>query len=89
MHSHTYFNVLLGKYLKERRKELGMTQQQVCDHFGFTCQFYGKIEMGAAPCPAYILKELVVILRLKHSKMKKIFIKSAEMEVNHLFDRAL
>lgn len=40
------FYVLLGKNIKKRRKELGLTQQQLADKMEISLNFMGKIEVA-------------------------------------------
>ncbi len=36
----------LGKNIKKRRKELGLTQQELADKLGISLNFMGKIEVA-------------------------------------------
>ncbi len=36
----------LGKNIKKRRKELGLTQQELADRLGISLNFMGKIEVA-------------------------------------------
>lgn len=36
----------LGKSIKKRRKELGITQQELADRLGMSLNFIGKIEVA-------------------------------------------
>ena len=40
------FYVLLGKNIKKRRRELGLTQQQLADKMDISLNFMGKIEVA-------------------------------------------
>ncbi len=40
------FYVKLGKNIKKRRKELGLTQQQLADKMNISLNFMGKIEVA-------------------------------------------
>ena len=44
MNSDFYKN--LGKNIKQRRKELGLTQQELADKIGISLNFMGKIEVA-------------------------------------------
>lgn len=87
MTDNLYFRELLGKYIKEQRVLLRKTQPEVCKHLGFSCQFYGKIEKGLAPCPKRSLKLLVKILKLNRVELKRIYRCAADNEVTGLFRR--
>lgn len=40
------FYIKLGKKIKQRRKELGLTQQQLADKMNISLNFMGKIEVA-------------------------------------------
>lgn len=40
------FYIELGKKIKQRRKELGLTQQQLADKMDISLNFMGKIEVA-------------------------------------------
>ena len=40
------FYKLLGKNIKKRRKEMGLTQQQLADKMNISLNFMGKIEVA-------------------------------------------
>ena len=40
------FYKLLGKNIKNRRKQLGYTQQELADKLGISLNFMGKIEVA-------------------------------------------
>jgi len=46
MNSNFYIN--LGKNIKARRKQLGLTQQALADKLGISLNFMGKIEVAFA-----------------------------------------
>lgn len=41
-----WFYKLLGKNIKKRRKEMGLTQQQLADKMNISLNFMGKIEVA-------------------------------------------
>ena len=42
----SWFYKLLGKNIKKRRKEMGLTQQQLADKMNISLNFMGKIEVA-------------------------------------------
>jgi|GEM_PF-937895 Predicted transcriptional regulators len=40
-------NVMMGKIMKERREEIGMSQQELAEKLGFSMNYIGYLENGA------------------------------------------
>lgn len=61
----------LGKNIKERRKSLGYTQQQLADKMGLSLNFIGKIEVAFSKPSLDTLIELAEILETSVSDLTK------------------
>lgn len=61
----------LGKNIKERRKSLGYTQQQLADKMGLSLNFIGKIEVAYSKPSLDTLIELAEILETSVSDLTK------------------
>lgn len=55
----------LGSFLKERRKRLGLSQQQIADSLMVSKQAVSKWEKGAGLPDVYIIPDLAKLLRVK------------------------
>jgi transcriptional regulator with XRE-family HTH domain len=79
---------MLGTYILERRKEMGMTQKDLKKTLGFSAQFLGRIEKGKVMIPEKCFVRLINLLELDASRIDKIFKASASEKVNMLFEEA-
>ncbi|MFR1671545.1 MAG: helix-turn-helix domain-containing protein [Candidatus Gastranaerophilaceae bacterium] len=61
----------LGQNIKERRKSLGYTQQQLADKMGLSLNFIGKIEVAFSKPSLDTLIELAEILETSVSDLTK------------------
>lgn len=61
----------LGQNIKERRKSLGYTQQQLADKMGLSLNFIGKIEVAYSKPSLDTLIELAEILETSVSDLTK------------------
>lgn len=64
----------LGQNIKERRKSLGYTQQQLADKMGLSLNFIGKIEVAYSKPSLDTLIELAEILETSVSDLTKFWI---------------
>lgn len=65
------FYKLLGKNIKERRKKLGFTQQQLADKMNISLNFMGKIEVAFSKPSLDTLIELADALDTTVSELTK------------------
>ncbi len=65
------FYKLLGKNIKERRKKLGFTQQQLADKMNISLNFMGKIEVAFSKPSLDTLIELADALETTVSELTK------------------
>ena len=79
---------LLGEYVLERRKELGMTQKELKKTLGFSAQFLGRIEKGKVMIPEKCLVKLISLLELDFARVEKIYKTYAAERVTSLFEEA-
>lgn len=70
MHSEFYKN--LGINIKKRRKELGMTQQQLADKMNISLNFMGKIEVAFSKPSLDTLVQFADVLETTVSDLTKI-----------------
>lgn len=55
----------IGKFIKKRRKELKLTQNEISEKLGFkTCQFISNIERGVASIPPNRVEDFAKILQV-------------------------
>ena len=57
-----YFYKYLGRNIKFRRKELGLTQQQLADKINISLNFMGKIEVAFSKPSLDTLIDLAIAL---------------------------
>lgn len=62
---------LLGKNIKDRRKKLGFTQQQLADKMNISLNFMGKIEVAFSKPSLDTLIELADALETTVSELTK------------------
>lgn len=62
-------NIKVGQYIKERRKELGLTQQNVADRLGISFQAVSRWEKGDGYPDVTYLLELADILQTTTDKI--------------------
>lgn len=55
---------LLSKYIKEKRIEREMTQNELASKLGYTAQFVANWERGVSSPPGHALKKLVSVLKI-------------------------
>lgn len=79
---------MLGEYILERRKELGLTQKDLKKSLGFSAQFLGRIEKGKVMIPEKCLIRLINLLDLDFGRVDKIYKISATERVTALFEDA-
>ncbi len=79
---------LLGAYILEKRKELGITQKDLRKSLGFSAQFLGRIEKGKVMIPEKCLVKLINLLQLDFSRLDKIYRTHAAEKVAALYDEA-
>jgi transcriptional regulator with XRE-family HTH domain len=79
---------MLGEYILEKRKELGMTQKDLKKSLGFSAQFLGRIEKGKVMIPEKCLVRLINLLELDFSRIEKIYRTYATERVTALFEDA-
>ncbi|CDE60550.1 transcriptional regulator XRE family [Fusobacterium sp. CAG:439] len=65
------FYKLLGKNIKDRRKKLGFTQQQLADKMNISLNFMGKIEVAFSKPSLDTLIELADALETTVSELTK------------------
>lgn len=65
------FYKLLGKNIKDRRKKLGFTQQQLADKINISLNFMGKIEVAFSKPSLDTLIELADALETTVSELTK------------------
>ena len=65
------FYKLLGKNIKDRRKKLGFTQQQLADKMNISLNFMGKIEVAFSKPSLDTLIELADVLETTVSELTK------------------
>lgn len=70
MHSEFYKN--LGTNIKKRRKELGLTQQQLADKMNISLNFMGKIEVAFSKPSLDTLVQFADVLETTVSDLTKI-----------------
>jgi transcriptional regulator with XRE-family HTH domain len=75
----------LGKYIKNQRNRLGITQIKLAASMNVTPQFMGHIENGIIGCPEELLKMLIKKLNLKEPVVKKILYDVTDMKIKLLF----
>ena len=61
----------LGKYIKNRRKELGLTQQELADKLNISLNFMGKIEVAFSKPSLDTLIEIADKLDISVSELVK------------------
>ena len=65
------FYKLLGKNIKDRRKKLGFTQQQLADKMNISLNFMGKIEVAFSKPSLDTLIELADALETTVTELTK------------------
>lgn len=65
------FYKLLGNKIKKRRKEIGLTQQQLADKMNISLNFMGKIEVASSKPSLDTLIELAKALDTSVSELTK------------------
>lgn len=61
----------LGKNIKKRRKELGLTQQELADRLGISLNFMGKIEVAFSKPSLDILIDMAEKMETTVSELSK------------------
>ena len=61
----------LGQNIKNRRKELGLTQQQLADKMNMSLNFVGKIEVASSKPSLDTLIEIADVLETTVSDLTK------------------
>jgi transcriptional regulator with XRE-family HTH domain len=79
---------MLGSYILEKRRELGMTQKDLKKSLGFSAQFLGRIEKGKVMIPEKCLIRLINLLELDFVRLEKIYRTSATEKVALLCEEA-
>lgn len=60
----------LGKYIRSRRQELGLTLRQVAERSGLSYQLISQIELGTKPNPTFnTVKALARALEIEPSQL--------------------
>jgi transcriptional regulator with XRE-family HTH domain len=62
----------LNRYLKDKRLEAGLTQQELGDFLGYKPQFVANWERGASSPPAKIMGKLIKVLRIPEDEILEI-----------------
>ena len=65
------FYIELGKNIKKRRKELGLTQQELADRLDKSLNFIGKIEVAFSKPSLDTLIEIAQVLECSVSDLTK------------------
>ncbi len=65
------FYKMLGKNIKTRRKELGLTQQELADKLNMSLNFVGKIEVAFSKPSLDTLIEIADVLETTVSDLTK------------------
>ena len=65
------FYKLLGKNIKKKRKERGLTQQELADKIGISLNFMGKVEVGFSKPSLDTLIEISTALNTEVSDLCK------------------
>lgn len=64
-----YLSDKVGNYLRNKRREAGLTQIEVSDHFGYaSSQFISNIERGISAPPSAIMKALVKLYNISKNE---------------------
>ena len=66
-----FFYKNLGKNIKKRRKELGLTQQELADLMNISLNFMGKIEIAYSKPSLDTLIDLAKVLNTSVSDLTK------------------
>ena len=66
-----FFYKNLGKNIKKRRKELGLTQQELADLMNISLNFMGKIEIAFSKPSLDTLIDLAKVLNTSVSDLTK------------------
>jgi transcriptional regulator with XRE-family HTH domain len=64
LHFSPQTNLRIGRYLKERRLALGLSQHIVAKTLLCTPQFISNMECGRAPLPMYNLSKIVTLYKI-------------------------
>ena len=76
----------LGTYLKAKRQESGLTQQEVADKLGYsTAQFISNFERGLCSPPLNNLKTIIGLYDIAVDEIMDLILKEQE----HILRRAL
>ena len=54
--------VFLGEYMKQRRLELGLTQNDVAERCNMSVNYYGRIEREECNCSVNLLDKILQVL---------------------------
>ncbi len=69
----------IGRFLRQRRIELGLTQRQVSDKLGYgSSQFISDMERGLCTLPLKKLGEVVKLYKLPPNELMEIMLKEQE-----------
>jgi predicted transcriptional regulator len=76
----------IGKYLKARRKKLGISQIDLAKRAHISPQFLGHVEAGLIGCPENLLKFLVRELKIQNLEIQKILSRAAITNIKKFLD---
>lgn len=68
----------LGKFIKEKRSAIGLTQSQVAERLGYTAQFITNWERGISNPPPSTLKKISTVLKIPPQEMYKLLCEESE-----------
>lgn len=54
----------IGKQIRDRRNENGLTQEELAFKVGINVSYLGRIERGQANAPVYSLRKIAAALKL-------------------------
>ena len=81
-----YLHKNLGGYLKTKRQNAGMTQQEVANKLGYsTAQFISNFERGLCSPPLNNLKTIIGLYKIPVEEVMNLILKEQE----HILRRAL
>ena len=66
----------MGKFLRKRRMELGLTQQEVAGQLGYHCQFISNWERGQGGVPLAQLRKICSIYEINPNDVVELMVES-------------
>ena len=84
---HSLLAEMIGAYIFERRRQLGVTQTELAKNLRCSAQFLGKIEKGHVMMPEPMLVKTIESLKMDQTQFRKIYRLCAEDDVENLFSR--